>query len=491
MHHWVYGLGSGDDLDPSLFRLPAYPIVLAVFHQLFGNLPHGGWFVALYLFQSVVDIIGCLLLAAFAYRYISPRAGEIALALAMLCPFTAAEAGTAMTECLSIFAVSLGIYAAGRILSADAAGQNDTPAVILAGCASALAMLLRPDGALLSVALAAGLFFYILRDRDVLGMGLALRRSLTTTSIYCLVALAPIAVWTLRNWVTFQVFQPLAPRYLGDPGDRPNVGVYRWIRTWAVEYVSTADVFWQVGAGTIDPDDLPTRAFDSPAERAQTLALLDEYNHTISVSVDLDHRFGALAAERIHAHPLRYYLWLPAAAHRRHAVSVPARMSSNSKSSGGAGANIPTKLHAPSCRPRQSFLCRCGGLGIPPPSRALALDARRLHPPALSAAWHHGELRAALLAGVFSHLHRRCRRGPKRFQICDVADACCPTPTGCPILKLNAPQRALGVGGIADSANSANSLSPAVSPLCATIHFRLILPCELLDFFPRLSADWL
>ena len=184
-------------------------------------------------------------------------------------------------------------------------------AVILAGCASALAMLLRPDGALLFVALAAGLFFYILRDRAPQGMRLALRRSLTTTSIYCAIAMAPIAVWTLRNWVIFQVFQPLAPRHLNDPGERANVGVYHWIRTWSFEYVSTADVFWQVGVGPIDPGDLPARAFDSPAQRAQTLALLDEYNHTISVSADLDHRFGALAAERIRARPSRYYIALP------------------------------------------------------------------------------------------------------------------------------------------------------------------------------------
>jgi len=312
LHHWVYGLGAGDDLAPSLFRLPGYPIVLAICHQLFANLPHGGWLVALYLFQSLVDIGGGLLLAAFAYRCISPRAGEIALALAMLCPFTAIEAGTAMTECLSIFAVSLGIYAMGRILTPEAGASRDTRGLILAGLAAGLAMTLRPDGALLFIALAAGLFFYILRQQAAQGMRLAVRRSLTTTSIYCVVALAPIAVWTARNWVTFHVFQPLAPRYLGDPGDRANVGVYRWIRTWAIEYVSTANVFWQVGVGPIDPEDLPGRAFDSPDQREQTLALLDEYNHTISVSADLDQRFGALAAERIHAHPFRYYLWLPA-----------------------------------------------------------------------------------------------------------------------------------------------------------------------------------
>ena len=313
LHHWVYGVGSGAALAPSLFRLPVYPLVLAVCNQLLGSLPHAGWLIALYLFQSVIDIAGCFLLAVFAYRFISPRAGEIALALAVLCPFTAAEAATAMTECLSIFAVSLGIYAAGRILSAEAAGHHDTSAVFLAGCASALAMLLRPDGALLAVALAAGLFFYILRNRAEPYFRIALRRSLTTTSTYCAIALAPLAVWTLRNWVDFQVFQPLAPRYLGDPGDRANVGIYRWIRTWSVEYTSTAVVFWQVGDGPIDPVDLPARAFDSPAQRAQTLALIDEYNHTISVSADLDHRFGELAAERIRAHPFRYYIVLPLA----------------------------------------------------------------------------------------------------------------------------------------------------------------------------------
>jgi hypothetical protein len=311
MLHGVYGIGSGSALSPTLFRLPGYPILLAACNLLLGQLPHSGWLVALFLLQSAADIAGGILLALFAYRWISPRAGEIALALAMLCPFTAAEAGIAMTECLSIFAVSLGIYAAGRILAAEATGSHDTRAQILAGAAAALAMLLRPDGVLLFAALAAGLFFYTLRARIARGWSLALRRGLAVTSIYCAVALAPIAAWTVRNWVTFQVFQPLAPRYLNDPGDRVNIGVFRWIRTWSVEYVSTATVYWQVGAGPIDPEDLPARTFDSPAQKAQTLALIDAYNRNSTVTADLDRRFAALAAERIQAHPFRYYLWLP------------------------------------------------------------------------------------------------------------------------------------------------------------------------------------
>jgi len=197
------------------------------------------------------------------------------------------------------------------MLAAEAIGSRDARAVFLAGAAAALAMLLRPDGVLLFAALAAGLFFYILRFRAAQGVPLAFRRSFGVTGIFCAIALTPNAVWTVRNWMTFQVIQPLAPRYLNDPGERYNAGVYRWIRTWSVEYASTANVFWQVGVSPIDIDNLPARAIDSPGQRKETQDLLDEYNRSASISADLDNRFAALAAERIRAHPLRYYLWLP------------------------------------------------------------------------------------------------------------------------------------------------------------------------------------
>jgi hypothetical protein len=311
LHHGVYGLGSGPGISPTMFRLPAYPIFLATFQALFARFWPNSWFNVVFLAQIIADLAGGLLLADLARRHLGSRAAEVALVLAMLCPFTAAEASIAMTECLSIFAVSLGIYAAGRILLAQAAGFHDTLAVILAGCASALAMLLRPDGALLSVALAAGLFFYILRSRSVQSFRITLRRSFNVTSIYCAIALAPLAVWTLRNWADFHVFQPLAPRYLNDPGERVNIGFYHWLRTWSVEYVTTATVFWNVGSDNIDPADIPPNAYDSPQQRAQTLALIAEYNQTNSISAALDQQFAALAEERIHAHPLRYYAVLP------------------------------------------------------------------------------------------------------------------------------------------------------------------------------------
>jgi 4-amino-4-deoxy-L-arabinose transferase-like glycosyltransferase len=313
LHHGIYGVGSGADISPSLFRLPAYSIFLAAFEQLFAGLWPNSWMDAVFVAQLIADMAACLLLASFARRHLSERAGQVALALAMLCPFTAVYSAIAMPECLTVFAIALGIYSAGRALAAETAGKHDLPALLLAGCASALAMLLRPDGALLFISLAAGLFFYTFRSHCLAqGFRQALRPSFTAAAAVCLTALIPLTVWTARNWVQFHVFQPLAPRYANDPDDPDDAGFYRWTRTWVVEYVTTANVLWEAGVGPIDINDLTPRAYDSPQQRVQTLELIAEYNRTNTITPELDRRFAALAAERIREHPFRYYVTVPA-----------------------------------------------------------------------------------------------------------------------------------------------------------------------------------
>jgi hypothetical protein len=308
-HHGIYGMEGGPYDLPNLFRLPAYPILLATFEQLFAGIWLRSWINAVFLVQAVVDVTGCLLLASFVKRHISSRAAQFALPLAMLCPFTAAYTGIALTESLSVFAIAWGIYSAGRALAAAVEGKRDVWALVGAGCAAGLAAMLRPDGALFCFALAIGLFYYSLRpSSSIPARPPALRRAIAATAIYSLVALAPISVWTARNWLDFKVFQPLAPRYLNDPGETCIAGFYQWMRTWAVDYVSTGNVYWNIGTRSISIRDLPSRAFDSPA---LTAALLDEYNRTNSISPQLDARFAALAVQRIRANPLRYYLAVP------------------------------------------------------------------------------------------------------------------------------------------------------------------------------------
>ncbi len=313
LHYGSYGLGMGGDVSASLFRLPGYPLILAIFEHVFGRIWPSGWMTVVFAFQGVADVAGGLLLAAFTRRYLQGRAAELTLSLAMLCPFTAAYAGIALTESLSVFAVALGLYAVGRALTAERGGERNYWALILAGCAAGFAADAEvPAGALQVAALAGGLFGYILRmEKAARRWQVAIRRAVGATSIYCVVALLPVAVWTIRNWVQFQVFQPLAPRYLNDPGDRTNAGFYRWMRTWSLEYVDTANIFWKLGAENINPAALPPRAFDSQEQREQTLLLISEYNRNNSISPKLDDAFGALADERIREHRTRYYIEFP------------------------------------------------------------------------------------------------------------------------------------------------------------------------------------
>jgi hypothetical protein len=327
LHYGIYGMGSGADLSPTMYRLPGYPIFLATFEFLFARLWPNTWLNSVFLFQTFADLAAGLLLAAFARRHLSDHAAGVALALAMLCPFTAAYAGIAMTECFSVFAIALGLYAAGRALAAQASGSRDFPALILAGLASALAALLRPDGIVLFASIALGLFIYSIRNgysilRDSTSsqpgaksarpafLSFALKNSLAAVSIFCVAALLPLVPWTVRNWMDFHVFQPLAPRY-GDPGEPSIAGARRWLRTWTIEYVDTANVCWNFPGEAIDLASIPPRAFDSPQQRAQTLALIAEYNQANSLPPPLDARFAALADERIHDHPFRYYVGLP------------------------------------------------------------------------------------------------------------------------------------------------------------------------------------
>jgi hypothetical protein len=125
------------------------------------------------------------------------------------------------------------------------------------------------------------------------------------------IAIAPLIPWTLRNWREFHRFQPLAPRYASDPDEFVPEGFDRWMRTWVMDYVSTEEVYWQVPGEDVDLGNLPSRAFDSEQQRAETQSIFDDYKKTHFVGPDLNARFAALAEQRIRQRPLRYYVWLP------------------------------------------------------------------------------------------------------------------------------------------------------------------------------------
>lgn len=295
--HGVYGLSNGAHISPTLIRLPGYPLFLAICFSLFG-MEH---YNAAVFVQIAIDLCGCVLAARLATRIWSCRAGWVALWLAALCPFTANYAAVPLSESLELFATIGAFYALVRLVEAPGLRW-----IVVLAASCSYATLLRPDGALLPAAICPALFFY---GRRRWGTG----RMIRTGALVAVLAALPFIGWTARNWSTFHVFEPLAPRYAVDPGQSTNPGFNRWTKTVCVDLACTWEVYWNGGSDVIDPASLPARTFDTPAQRRATVQLLTDYNRDAKLTPALDARFGQLAAQRIRAHPIRYYVDLPLA----------------------------------------------------------------------------------------------------------------------------------------------------------------------------------
>jgi Dolichyl-phosphate-mannose-protein mannosyltransferase len=301
LQHGVFAITDGSGVVHStLIRLPGYPLFLAFCFRVFGV---ANYHAVEYL-QIALELAACLLLADFVRRIRSPRAGLNTLWLAAMCPFTAVYASAPLTESLTLDMICLALWALERYSSSWNVEVKRWRWLAAFTFAISLAAMLRPDGALLAFALWPAL---VLSRPAGIGLGRALRPAL----LCGVISILPFVAWSVRNEKTFHVFEPLAPRYAGDPGEDPHLGWQHWVKTWCLDFTCTSEIYWNVPDGSIALDDLPGRAFDSPAQQEETAAIFDEYNRDEEISPALDARFDALARERSKAHPLRTWVLLP------------------------------------------------------------------------------------------------------------------------------------------------------------------------------------
>ena len=308
LQHGIYGQTQSSHPElpivPIDARLPGYPAFLAVIFWLFGP----GNFKAVILAQILIDLGTCLLVADLTRRMVSGRAARIAFVLATLCPFLANYAAAELTETLEIFFTALALDCA--VAALDRVPEIRARKFWLgSGIAIAACILLRPDGGILLAAIALYLAAFAWKHRRHRE---SFRGTLGAGIVVALIALAPLIPWTIRNFRTLHHFQPLAPRYANDADELVPRGFNRWVRTWMADYVSVQEIYWNVSGSNIDPQKLPSRAFENAAQKEATLAVIADYNDGQDMTPDLDARFAAIAADRIRAHPVRYYVTLPA-----------------------------------------------------------------------------------------------------------------------------------------------------------------------------------
>jgi len=326
--HGQYALTLPDGtIYSTLIRLPGYPMFLALCFKVFGMENY----FAVACVQIAMDLLGCVLLAGFVRRIV-PKRGEtaalITLWLAALCPFTASYTVASLAETPTLFMLALAMWAMARFSDDPRWGNALWFTLAVTGAA-----LLRPDGALAAVAFAPALliglgangelglrgFLPFRKERERKGQGETCAgretggTSIVRMSVVCvLLSVAPFALWAARNWRVFHVMEPLAPRLATDPGESTYPGWERWVKSWCLDFISTYEIYWNVPGDKLDVSELPDRAFDTPAEYAETAALAEDYNsHGDQLTAEIDAGFGRLAEERIAAHPWRYDVWLP------------------------------------------------------------------------------------------------------------------------------------------------------------------------------------
>lgn len=335
LDYGTFGLTHSDGVHPTLIRLPGYPAFLAAGFVLFGR-EH---YHAVLLVQVVIDVASCFVIADLARRTVSAHAARFAFLLAALCPFTANYTVAPLAETLSIFFVAIALDAAAAALNAieedsvsqvrsprlDSNHENTVPQVrvlgldanlelqrlrktlawTMCGLSVSCGILLRPDGGILLIAIGIYLLWQMWRRP-------AERTHLFWAGVVVLaIAIAPLVPWTIRNWRDFHRLQPLVPQSASDPDEFVPDGFDKWTKTWATDYVSTEEVYWQVPGDKVDLSLLPSRAFDSAAERASTQAIFNDYAKILVINPELNARLMELTNERIRRDPLRYYVWLP------------------------------------------------------------------------------------------------------------------------------------------------------------------------------------
>jgi len=301
LQHGIYGLSSPDEISPTYIRLPGYPAFLAMVWAVAGVEHYRAVLVA----QMLIDLLTCFLCADLARRELGWGAARLSFAAAAFCPFLANYAAAALTETFEVFATAAALNFASRGLTGGK--LRDWAAC---GGASAVAIMLRPDGTLLVLAILVYLGAQLPWPR-ISGKFMGRRKLVAAAVVVGLVSISPLVPWTLRNWRVFHRFQPLAPRYANEENEFVPLGFNRWVKTWIADYTSVEEIYWAVPGSPIEAEKLPGRAFDTPRQRSLTLELIADYNQLLHVSPELDRRFLALAEERIDSHPLRYYAVLP------------------------------------------------------------------------------------------------------------------------------------------------------------------------------------
>jgi hypothetical protein len=331
LKYHVYAMNVGGVVTAVDIRVPGFPAFLAVIYWLSGKIGPDArlWVMSAQVF---VDLLTCVVAGFIAAKILVLAGGWanhwrvflVALWLTALCPFTANYVAVPLTETLATFFTTLSIlflcllvlHFPGVIFSVRGRTlyfKHEWFAAF-AGVSAGFGTLIRPETPLLLMTSCVVLAWYFVRGgqwssrrpnrwRDMI-------RTFAFMAAGCLLPLTP---WAIRNAVTLHEAQLLAPKNSNLPGELVPFGFMAWEKTWLFRLRDCYLVAWKLNDQPINLEDIPARAFDTPEEKERVAAVLEPYNDEVTLTPEEDAGFAQLGKERTARHPMRTYVWLPAA----------------------------------------------------------------------------------------------------------------------------------------------------------------------------------
>jgi len=301
--------GNGFSLDttppfsPSEACVPLYPLFIAAVYAVFGSKP-----VAVVAVQIVLDLFTCLLVAFVSFNLAPPQLKKLSgvsslVIYGVFSWFTFFWTVSLLTETLAIFLTMLTI---ALCISAMRNGRKSIWSWCGAGLSCGLAILTRPDSLLLAAAVILFVSIRLLVHRSW--------KQSTSILSFCLAVALTLTPWTVRNYLAFNKFQPLASEWAFTEGGYMPINYLYWIKTWMKDETYFYYVFNQAfipGTEPFEPEKLPDDIFDSVEERQRVTALMEKYNQTLYFTPEIDEEFRLISDERVKRSPLRFFIALP------------------------------------------------------------------------------------------------------------------------------------------------------------------------------------
>jgi 4-amino-4-deoxy-L-arabinose transferase-like glycosyltransferase len=289
-------------LRPTMIRMPGYPLMLAAVFAIAGTNNE----TAVRVLQAILDTWTCILVALIVFELCNREdrgrfLARWALVLSAICPFCANYSASILTEVPTILLWTAATLYGLRALNQRAPRKNGFVCGLLTGGAT----LFRPESGLL-----VGIFILVLV--------LTKRFARTWKSILAsggLMAAGLVLVllpWAFRNAWTLHTFEPLAPTYAQDQGEKVTFGYFAWCRTWLWKYSDVVSYLFPLETTDLPTDSLPVGAYDNEDQRQRILDLMKLHNQDGDyLDPASDEVFGAMARKRWIEHPLRCALTLP------------------------------------------------------------------------------------------------------------------------------------------------------------------------------------